>query len=43
MWDTTFQSNRFAQGASIATILLVMVSVLIVPYLAYSLRREVEV
>jgi glucose/mannose transport system permease protein len=43
MWDTTFQSNRFAQGASIATILLVMVSVLIVPYLAHSLRREVEV
>ncbi len=43
MWDTTFQSNRFAQGASIATILLVMVSILIVPYLAYSLRREVEV
>lgn len=43
MWDTTFQSNRFARGASIATILLVMVSVLIVPYLAHSLRKEVEV
>jgi glucose/mannose transport system permease protein len=43
MWDTTFQANRFAQGASIATILLVMVGVLIVPYLAYSLRREAEV
>jgi len=43
MWDTTFQSNRFAQGASIATILLMMVGVLIVPYLAYSLRREAEV
>lgn len=43
MWDTTFQANRFAQGASIATILLVMVGILIVPYLAYSLRREAEV
>ncbi len=43
MWDTTFQANRFAQGASIATILLVMVGVLIVPYLAYSLRKEAEV
>lgn len=43
MWDTTFQANRFAQGASIATILLVMVGFLIVPYLAYSLRREAEV
>jgi glucose/mannose transport system permease protein len=43
MWDTTFQANRFAQGASIATILLVMVGILIVPYLAYSLRQEAEV
>jgi len=43
MWDTTFQANRFAQGASVATILLVMVGILIVPYLAYSLRREAEV
>lgn len=43
MWDTTFQANRFAQGASIATILLVMVGILIVPYLAYSLRKEAEV
>jgi len=43
MWDTTFQANRFAQGASIATILLVMVGILIVPYLTYSLRREAEV
>lgn len=43
MWDTTFQANRFAQGASIATILLVMVGALIVPYLAYSLHKEAEV
>jgi glucose/mannose transport system permease protein len=43
MWDTTFQANRFAQGASIATILLVMVGILIVPYLTYSLRQEAEV
>lgn len=43
MWDTTFQANRYAQGASIATILLVMVGILIVPYLTYSLRREAEV
>jgi len=43
MWDTTFQANRFAQGASIATILLVMVGILIVPYLTYSLRKEAEV
>jgi glucose/mannose transport system permease protein len=40
MWVTTFQSNRFAQGAGIATILLVMVAVLIVPYLVYTSRKE---
>ena len=42
MWETTFHSNRFAQGASIATILLVMVAVLIVPYLIHSIRAEAE-
>jgi len=42
MWETTFHSNRFAQGASIATIMLIMVAILIIPYLVYSTRREVE-
>ena len=42
MFDTTFRGNRFAQGASIATVLLLMVAVLIVPYLVYNARREVE-
>jgi glucose/mannose transport system permease protein len=42
MYDTTFRGNHFAQGASIAIILLVMVGVLIVPYLRYSLRSEVK-
>jgi len=41
MFDTTFRGNFFAQGAGIATILLIMVAVLIVPYLVYSLRAEV--
>jgi glucose/mannose transport system permease protein len=43
MWDTTFRGNNFAQGAGIATILLVVVAVLIVPYLVYSTRTEAEV
>jgi glucose/mannose transport system permease protein len=42
MFDTTFRGNNFAQGAGIATILLFMVAVLIVPYLVYSLRTEVQ-
>lgn len=43
MWDTTFRGNNFAQGAGIATILLAVVAVLIVPYLIYSTRTEAEV
>ncbi len=42
MWDTTFRGNNFAQGAAIATILLVMVAVLIVPYLINTMRTEAE-
>ncbi|RLF36523.1 MAG: sugar ABC transporter permease [Thermoplasmata archaeon] len=43
MWETTFHANRFAQGAAIAIVLLLMVSSLIVPYLVFSVRREAEV
>ncbi len=42
MYNTTFQGNHFAQGAAIATILLVIVSTLVIPYLIYSLRTETE-
>jgi len=42
MFDTTFRGNQFAQGAAIATILLLMVAVLVVPYLIYNARHEVE-
>ncbi|MGC8972446.1 MAG: carbohydrate ABC transporter permease [bacterium] len=38
MYDTTFRGNFFAQGASIATILLISIAVLIIPYLRYSLK-----
>ncbi len=42
MFNTTFQGNHFAQGGAIATILLVLVATLVVPYLFYSLRGETE-
>ena len=42
MWDTTFRGNNFAEGAAIASILLISVAVLIVPYLAYTTRTEAE-
>jgi glucose/mannose transport system permease protein len=42
MWDTTFRGNNFAQGAAIATILLVTVAILVVPYLINQIRAEAE-
>jgi len=42
MWDTTFRGNNFAVGAAIATILLVSVAVLVVPYLINTMRTEAE-
>jgi len=42
MFETTFRGNHFAQGAAIATLMLIMVAALILPYLRYSLSREAE-
>ena len=40
MFETTFQGNHFARGAAISVIMLLTVSVLVVPYLFWSLRKE---
>ncbi len=40
MFETTFQSNRFNQGAAISMVMLLAVSLLVIPYLFWSLRRE---
>jgi len=42
MFETTFRGNHFAQGAAIATLMLILVAALIIPYLRYSLGREAE-
>ncbi len=42
MFDTTFRGNHFAEGAGIAMIILLVVAVLIIPYLIYSARTEVQ-
>jgi len=42
MFETTFQGNHYAQGATISMIMLLMVAVVVVPYLIYNARREVE-
>jgi glucose/mannose transport system permease protein len=40
MWFTTFDSFNFNRGAAIATLLMVGVAVVIVPYIWYSMRVE---
>lgn len=42
MWTITFDAGNYAKGASIAIVLLVMVSVLVIPYLVWTMRREAE-
>jgi glucose/mannose transport system permease protein len=42
MYQTTFFASHFSQGAAIAIVLLMLVSLLIVPYLVYNARTEVQ-
>jgi glucose/mannose transport system permease protein len=40
MFDTTFRSQAFAQGAAVATIMFIVSAVVIVPYLWAQLRQR---
>jgi glucose/mannose transport system permease protein len=40
MWIQIFDARDYAKGAAIATLLLVGISVLIIPYLVYTVRSE---
>jgi len=42
MYLRSFRANRFAEGAAIAIVLLIMVATVIIPYLRSSLKGEVE-
>jgi len=42
MFETTFQGNHYAQGAAISIIMLLMVACVIIPYLVYTFKQEVE-
>ena len=42
MWVAVFGQNLYGRGAAIAIVLLLLVALLIVPYLIWSLRQEVE-
>jgi glucose/mannose transport system permease protein len=40
MWFTTFDGLNFARGAAIATLLVLGISGVIIPYIWYSMRAE---
>lgn len=40
MWFTTFDGGNFSRGAAIATLLVAGISVVIIPYIWYSIRAE---
>jgi glucose/mannose transport system permease protein len=42
MWQTAFNDNEFAKGAAVGIIMLVLVATLIVPYLIWNRRQEME-
>jgi glucose/mannose transport system permease protein len=42
MWTTAFNDNQFARGAAVAVVMLVLIAIVIVPYLVWTRRREVE-
>lgn len=42
MYEITFKANKFAEGAAVAMVMLVVVALLVVPYLIYNRRTEVE-
>jgi glucose/mannose transport system permease protein len=42
MWQVTFDGLFYGRGAAIGMVLLISVAVLIIPYLIYTLRSEVD-
>ncbi len=40
MYEITFKANKFAEGAAVAMVMLVMVALVIVPYLISNMRSE---
>jgi glucose/mannose transport system permease protein len=40
MWINIYDAHDYAKGAAIATLLLLVISVLVVPYLIYTVRQE---
>ena len=43
MWQTTFRDGLYARGAGVAIVMLVLIAVVVVPYLVWTRRQEVQV
>ncbi len=43
MWQITFDGYFFGRGAAIAILLLLVVSLLVIPYIRYTLVHKAEV
>jgi len=43
MWQVTFDGYFFGKGAAISVLLLVVVSLLVIPYIRYNLKNEADV
>ena len=42
MWQTAFRDDHFGRGAAVAIVMLVLVAGVVVPYLVWTRRQEVE-
>jgi glucose/mannose transport system permease protein len=42
MYNLVFNSNKIAEGAAVAIVMLLLISLLIIPYLMNNRRVEVE-
>jgi glucose/mannose transport system permease protein len=42
MWQTSFRDGLFGRGAAVAIVMLVLVALVVVPYLIWNRRQEVE-
>ena len=42
MFETTFRGNHYNEGAAISIVMLLLVALVIVPYLATTLRGDAE-
>ena len=43
MWQTTFRDGLYARGAGVAIVMLLLIVLVVVPYLVWTRRQEVEV